>query len=64
MLSIGENFSAIERNNVICDDFDALGGEIVVVDAEVGVEPVDFIDNELAWDEALNDGVCQYTRRT
>lgn len=50
---VGEHFCAVERDDVVCDCAEGLGGEVVVVDPEVGVEPVYLVRDELARDEAL-----------
>ena len=48
-----EDFGAKEGHDVIGDDGGGFDLEIRVVDAEVGVEPVDLVGDELAGDEAL-----------
>jgi hypothetical protein len=53
MLGESEDFGAKEGEDVICDDVDRLIAKVCVVDAEVGVEPLDFVRNELTRDEAL-----------
>lgn len=51
-----EDFGAKEGHDVIGDDGGGFDLEIRVVDAEVGVEPVDLVGDELAGDEALGGG--------
>ncbi len=53
MFSIGKNFGAIKRDDMIRNDFDGLRGEVVIVDTKIRVKPIDFVCNEFAWDKAL-----------
>jgi hypothetical protein len=53
VLGIGENLCTKESDNVIRDYLDGLVAKISVVDAQLGVKPVDFIRDELSWDETL-----------
>ena len=53
VLRVREDLGAEERDDVVRDDLDGLVAEVGVVDAEVGVEPVYFVRDELARDEAL-----------
>lgn len=54
MFSEGEYFGAKEGDDVIRYDRWRFVLEIGVVDAELGVEPVDLVGDELAGDEALS----------
>ena len=51
---VRKHFGAVERDDVVGDDLDVLGREVVVIDAEVGVEPVHLVCDEFAGDEALH----------
>ena len=51
---VREDLGAVERDDVVGDDLDVLGREVVVVDAEVGVKPVHLVCDEFAGDEALH----------
>ena len=52
---VREDLGAVERDDVVGDDFDGLGREVVVVDPEEGVEPRYFVGYEFARDEALRE---------
>lgn len=53
VLGVREHLGAVKRDNVVGDDLDGLCREVLIVDTEVRVEPVDFICDKFAWDEAL-----------
>ena len=53
VLGVREHLRAEERDDVVGDDLHGLGLEVRVVDAEVGVEPVDLVCGKLPRDEAL-----------
>lgn len=53
VLGVREHLGAVKRDDVVGDDLDGLGREVLIVDTEVRVEPVDFICDKFAWDEAL-----------
>jgi hypothetical protein len=53
VFGVREDFGSEESNDVVRDDFARFVLEISVVDAEVGVEPVDFVGDELSWNKAL-----------
>ena len=55
MLGVCEHLRTKERDDVVGDDFDGLGREVVVVDPEEGVEPRYFVCDEFARDEALRE---------
>lgn len=57
MLGEGENLCAKEGEYMIRDDRHGFILEIRVVDAQVGVKPVDLVGNELSGNEALHS--CQ-----
>ena len=50
---VREDLRAEDRDDVVGDDLFGLGLEVRVVDNEMGVEPVHFVRDELARDEAL-----------
>lgn len=56
MLREREDLGAKEGHDVVGDDVVRFGLEVGVVDAEAVVEPVDFVGDEVAGDEALDDG--------
>lgn len=53
VLGVGEHFGAEEGDDVIGYDGRGFVLEIRVVDAEVGVEPVDLVGDQFARDETL-----------
>ena len=53
MLGVSEDLGAKEGDNVIRDDSACFTLEIGVVDAEVGVKPIDFVCDELAGNKSL-----------
>lgn len=53
VFGVREDFGSEESNNVVRNDFAGFVLEISVVDAEMGVEPVDFVGDELSWNKAL-----------
>lgn len=53
MLGISEDFCAKEGDDMIRNYWDRLVAEVSVVDAELGVKPVDFVRDEFSWDETL-----------
>ena len=53
VLGVCEDLGTKECDDVVGDDLHRLGLEVVVVDTQVGVEPVDLVCNKLARDEAL-----------
>ena len=53
MLGVCENLCAKESDDMIRDYWDGLVAEVSVVDAQLGVKPVDFIRDELSRDETL-----------
>lgn len=53
MLGVRQDLRTEERDDVIRDDTSGFVLEVGVVDAEVGVEPVDLASDELAWNEPL-----------
>lgn len=53
VFGVCEDLGAEEAEDVIRDYIAGLVLEVGVVDAEVGVEPVDLASNELAWNEPL-----------
>jgi len=53
MLGISENFRTKEGDDVIRNYWDGLVAEVSVIDTQLGVEPVDFVGDELSWDETL-----------
>ena len=55
MLGICKHFGAKEGDDMIRDDLDGLVAEIGVINAEVGVKPVDFIRYKLAGNETLEE---------
>lgn len=54
VLSICEDFGAKEGDDMIDDDLARFVGEVCVVDAETGVEPVNLTANKFLRDEALD----------
>lgn len=54
MLGVGEYFRAEEGNDVVRDDLTRFILEVGVVDAQVRVEPVDLVGDQLARDKALS----------
>ena len=66
LLSISDDFCAEQGDDVVRDNFPRFVLKVSVVDAEVGIEPIDFIRNEIAWNKPLSAG-CQcchkYLRR-
>ena len=59
MLGVGENLCTEEGDDMIRDDWDGFVAEISVVDAQLGVKPVDFIWDKLSGDETLSDDFHQ-----
>lgn len=59
MLGVGENLCTEESDDMIRDDLGGFAAEVSVVDAQLGVEPVDFVRDELSRDEALRTGFDQ-----
>ena len=53
MFGVGENLCAKECDDMIRDYLDGLVAEVSVVDTQLGVKPVDFVRDELSWDETL-----------
>ena len=53
MLGEREDLGAEEGEDVVRDDLVRLVREVRVVNAEVRVEPLDFVRDEVRWDEAL-----------
>lgn len=53
MLGVRENFGTKEGDDVIRDHLNGFGGEIVIVDTEEAVEPMNFICNKFTGNEAL-----------
>lgn len=53
VLGEGKHFGAKEGDDVIGYDRGRLILKVRVVDAELGVEPVDFVGDQLAGDKAL-----------
>lgn len=53
VLGIGENFCTKESDDMIRDHWDRLVAEVSVVNAELGVKPVDFVRDKLSRDETL-----------
>jgi hypothetical protein len=64
MLGVGENLCAEEGDDMIRDNWDGFVAEISIVDAQLGVEPVDFICDELSGDETLEGQFRQDRGRT
>ena len=70
VLCVGENFCAKEGDDMIRDYWDGLVAEVSIVDAQLGVKPVDFVGNEFSGDETLRmgfsirteDGGCGFRR--
>lgn len=60
MLGIGENLGTKEGNDMIRDYWDRFVAEVGVVDAQLGVKPVDFIRDEFSRDETLWMGFPQW----
>jgi len=59
MLGICEDLGAKEGNDMIRDYWDGFVAEVSVVDAQLGVKPVDFIRDEFSRDETLRMGFPQ-----
>lgn len=59
MLGVCENLCTEESDDMIRDDLGRFAAEVSVVDAQLRVEPVDFVRDELSWDEALRVGSDQ-----
>jgi len=59
VLGVGENLCTKEGDDMIRDYWDGLVAEISVIDAQLGVKPVDFIRDELSGDETLWVGFHQ-----
>jgi hypothetical protein len=57
VLGIGENLCAKEGDDVIRDYRDGLVAEVIVVDTQLGVKPVDFVRDEFSGDETLRMGL-------
>jgi hypothetical protein len=53
MLSISEDLSAKEGNDMVRDDLDRLIPKVGVIDAKVGIKPLNFVRDELARYESL-----------
>lgn len=53
MLGVRQDLRTKERDDVIRDDISGLVLKVGVVDAEVGVEPVDLVSYELARNKPL-----------
>ena len=53
MLGVGENLCTKEGDDVIRDYLDGFVAEVSVIDAQLGVKPVDFIRDEFSRDETL-----------
>lgn len=53
VLGVGEDLGTKEGDDVLANDFARFLLKVRVVDAEAGVEPVNFIGNELLRDESL-----------
>jgi hypothetical protein len=53
MLGVGENLCTEESDDMIRDHWDGLVAEIRIVDAQLGVKPVDLVRDEFSGDEAL-----------
>jgi hypothetical protein len=53
VLCISENLSAKEGDDMVRDDLDRLIPEVGVIDAKVGIKPLNFVRDELARDESL-----------
>ena len=63
MLGKCEYFGTKEAKDMICDDLNRLVTEVGVIDAEVGVEPLDLMRYKLPRDEPLvvrRGGKIQY----
>ena len=57
VFGVRKHLGAVKRDDMVGDDLDGLCREVLIVDTQVRVEPVDFIWDEFAWDEALwSDG--------
>ncbi len=52
--SIRHDFRAKQGDDMVRDDFPRFILKISVVDAEVGIEPIDFIRDEFAWNKPLS----------
>lgn len=59
MLGVCENLCAEESDDMIRDHLGGLVAEVSVVDAQLRVEPVDFVRDEFSRDEALQMGFRQ-----
>ncbi len=57
VLRVRKDLGSKQSNDVITDDLTSLILEISIVDAEVGVEPVDFVGNQFRRNEALHDEI-------
>ena len=57
MFRKGEDFGAVEGDDMVADGGNRLGGEVVVVYSEMRIEPVHFVGNEFAGNEALQSRV-------
>ena len=53
MFGIGQNFCSKQGYDMIRYDFPRFILEVGVVDAEVGVEPLNLVGDEFAWDKPL-----------
>jgi hypothetical protein len=53
ILGVREDLRSVQRENMIRDRVRGRGRKVGVVDAELGVEPADFLGDQLLWDEAL-----------
>ena len=53
VLGVCKDLGSVERNDVVGDDLNRLRGEVCIVDAQMGIEPINFICNKLARNETL-----------
>lgn len=53
VLGVGEDLCTKEGDDMIRDYWDGLVAEVSIIDAQLGVKPVDFVRDELSRDETL-----------
>lgn len=66
LFGISDDFCTEQGDDMVRDNFPRFILKVSVVDAEVGIEPVDFIRDEIAWNKPLSGCQCchhKYLRR-
>jgi len=54
VFGVGEDLGTEESDDVARDDLNALVAEVCIIDAKVGVEPIDLVCDKFVWDKALS----------